>query len=153
LVIGFRLKDTKAADRQLQRLDQVLERVAVHPLLVGRLKRVKVKGRNFLSLTLDGKMVPWDQIPIQDLEQKEGEYDALIKKVKDFKLTISLGVRDDSLLLALGESFGSLDRLGGRGPKLVDRTEMQALARFQDKPLTSVSYVSRSLRSRLGTKP
>lgn len=154
LVIGFRVKDAKAAEAQLRRLEQVLEPLTEQvPQLKGRLNKVKVKGQTFLSLALDGKMVPWDQTPLRDVEEKEGDYDALLKKLSGMKLSISLGVRDKYLLLAIGESLDALDQLGDKGPKLASRPEFKPLARFADKPLCSIGYASKNLLARVTTSP
>ncbi len=151
LVIGFKLRDNKAAEAQLQRLADLLEPLAdqVKPLK-GRLKKVKGKGGSMLTLALDGKMVPWNDLPIKDLEEKDGDYDALLKKLAGLKMTISLGLRDNYLILAFSESLEALDKLGGKGAKLVDRPELKPLTKFADKPLTSVGYVSKALREKAG---
>ena len=65
-------------------------------------------------------MVPWDQLPIKDFEEKEGDYDDLVKKLAGLKLRVSLGVRDNYLLFAIGDSLEALDRLGGDEEKIVD---------------------------------
>src|SRR5262249_43926845 len=101
----------------------------------------------------DGKMIPWDRIPLRDAEEKEGEYDAIVKKLTGMKLSISVGVRDNYLLLAIGESLDALDRLGGRGPKLANRPEFKPLVRVADKRLCSIGYVSKSLIARVSTSP
>lgn len=155
LVFGFRVKDTKTAETQLKRLEEVLEPLMAQapPPLKDRLQKIKVKGKTFLSLALDGKMVPWDRIPIADVEEKEGEYKDLVKKLTGLKLSISLGVRDNYVLLAIGESLDALERLGGKGAKLADRPELKPLAKFADKKIASVGYVSKDLMSRVMTKP
>src|SRR5262249_14160221 len=64
LILGFRITDTKRAQAQLKRLEELLGQVAV---LKDRLKRGQVAGGEFLTLTLDGRMVPWDEVPFKDL--------------------------------------------------------------------------------------
>jgi hypothetical protein len=152
LMFGFRLRDSAAATTQLKRLEAVLDPLFEgQPLLKGRLKRVKVKGKDFLSLTFDGGMVPWNKIPIEDYEEKEGEFKDLVKKLKGLKVTVSLGVRDNYLLLSLGESLELVEKLGTGGQPLAGRPELKPLAKAADKPLLSVGYVSQALRRSTAT--
>src|SRR5205823_434660 len=97
-------------------------------------------------------MVPWeDKIPFKDYEEKAGEFDGLVKKLKTLKLAVSLGVRGNYLLLALGAVPETAARLGAGGQRLIDRPEMRPLAKFADRKLTSVSYVSKDFRNRVYT--
>jgi hypothetical protein len=153
LVLGFKLRDTRRAEAQLKRLEALLQALVQQaPPLKGRLKRVQVAGGDYLTLTLDGSMVPWDQIPLQDLADKPGQYDALLKKLRELRLVVSLGLRENYLLLALGESTDSLASLG-RGPLLADRPEFKPLARFVDRRLTSIGYASKNLLAQVVLSP
>ena len=83
VVFGFKTKKLDAAEKQLKRLEELLKGVVdQYPQLKGRLKRVKIGDGSFLTLTLDGKMVPWEQIPLKDYEEKPGEFDKLTKRLK-----------------------------------------------------------------------
>jgi hypothetical protein len=151
-VLGFKVREPKKAESQLKRLEALLtELVKQAPPLEGRLRRVKVGGHSFLTLNLDGSLVPWDEIPFKDYEDKPGEFDPLVKKLKGLKLTVSLGVRDGYLLLAVGPSTASLARLGGKGERLVDRPELKPLRKFAAKRLTAIGYVSKAFKARLVT--
>jgi hypothetical protein len=153
LVIGFKITDGQRAEAQLTRLEQLLTGLAAQvPPLEGRLKRVKEGGGDFLRLSLDGEMIPWQQIPISDLEDSPGQYDALVKKLKGLKLFVNVGVRDGYVLFALGPTAQPLPRPKGKD-RLVDRPELQPLTRFAGRRLTSVGYVSRALNARLATTP
>jgi hypothetical protein len=150
LVLGFKVREPKKAESQINRLEALLkELIKQAPPLEGRLRRAKVGGHTFLTLDLDGSLVPWDQIPFKDFEDKPGEFDPLVKKLKGLKLSVSLGVRDGYLLLAVGPSAASLARLGGKGERLVDRPELNPLRKFAGKRLTSVGYVSKAFKARL----
>jgi hypothetical protein len=151
-VIGFKISDTKKAEAQLQRLQALGEALVEHaPPLKGQFKRVKVGTDNFLTLTLDGSMVPWDQIPFDSLEEKEGQFAPLVKKLRGLKLTVSLGVRDGYLLVSLAPSTDAVTRLGAKGPRLLDRAELKPLAKFADKRLTAISYASQTFIARAST--
>jgi hypothetical protein len=153
LVIGFKLRDTERANAQLQRLETVLKGLVEQmPQLKGRLQSAKVAGRSFLTLALDGSLVPWKQVPFKQFEDKPGEYDALVKKLSQLKLTVSAGVRDRYLLVVLGESNAHVAKLGGTS-RLIDRPELAPLARHADQRLTTIGYASQALMARTGTTP
>ena len=61
LVIGGKVKDKALAKEQLDHLEANLQKaVAQAPLLQGRLKRATVNGHSYLTLSLDGSMIPWE---------------------------------------------------------------------------------------------
>jgi hypothetical protein len=154
LVIGFRLTDAKKAESQLKRLDALLNaNLGQNPAMQGRYKRTQINGGSYLSLSLDGSLVPWDQIPFGDFEDKAGEFDGLKRQLKALKLSINLGIRDDFLLFAIGESTAPLLNLGakGEGKTLAGRPELKPLAKFADRRLTSIGYVSREMRVKLAS--
>ncbi len=152
LIIGFRLSDTKKAENQLKRLEMLLGQLQDQaPPLKGRVKRTKVGDGNFLTLNLDAEMIPWDQVNLKELEQKPGEYDKLIKKLRGLKLTISLGVQGKYLLLGVGPSAEHLAALGGPGKKLIDRPELKPLEKAAGKKLTSIGYASKAFRAKANT--
>jgi hypothetical protein len=151
LVIGFKLTKTDRGAAQLKRLEAMLNALGEQaPQLKSSFQRAKIAGGDFLTLTLDGSLVPWQQIPFKEYEQKPGEFDALVRKLIGLKLTVALGIRGQYLLLSIGESTAGLTQLDGAN-KLADRPELKPLARFANKRLTSISYVSRELRAKSGT--
>lgn len=146
-LLGFRISDTKRAQDQLKRLELLLAGLEAQvPPLKGRVKKVNVAGGNFLTLTLDGTMVPWEQLSLKDYEQKEGEFDALRKKLVQLQLTVAVGIRDEYLLLSIGESTSLLKTLGG-DKRLSERPELKPLAGHASRRIASLSYVSRALRA------
>lgn len=151
LIIGFKVSDTNRAETQLERLQALLDLAAVEsPPLKDRLKKVKIGKGSFLTLTLDGKMIPWDQLQLKDIEEKEGQFDKLVDKLKNVKLVVGIGVHEGYLMLAIGGSTDVVAKLG-KGKSLVERPEFKPFKQFADKRLTSVSYVSKALLARLGT--
>src|SRR5438132_2947944 len=105
VVVGFKVKDTETAEAQIRRLKEPLEKLVeqVAPLK-GHVEWGK--GATQLQVTLEGSMLPRDEIAakLKELEDSEGEFDQLVKKLTQLKLTISLGVRDHYVLLAFGTS-------------------------------------------------
>lgn len=145
LVLGFRLKGSEQAENQLKRLEAVMNNLAENlPQAKGRFKRTKIGAGNYLTLDLDGSLIPWDDINFKDLEVKKEEYEDLIDHAKKMTLTVSLGVHGNYLLFGLTSSAKELARLGS-GKSLADREELQVLSKFADKKLTSIGYTSAAL--------
>jgi hypothetical protein len=148
-VIGFRLEDTRRAAGQLERLEKLLNALAEQaPVLKGRFKRSRIGTGSFLTLALDGGMIPWEDVGLKQIEEKPGEFDALVKKLKQLKLTVALGLRGDYLLLSLAESTAPLAALGG-SKCLADIDELKPLAKHAGERLTSISYSSKKFNARL----
>jgi hypothetical protein len=151
LVIGFKVANAKIANSQIDRLENLLNGLSGFvPQLKDRVKKEKVGGIELLTIALDGSQVPWEQLPIKQFEEKEGQYDGLIKKLTEAKLAIGLGMREGYLLFSIGDSLDHLAKLK-EGKHLVDRAEFKPLAEFADKRITSISYTSKALATVAGT--
>ncbi len=146
VVLGFKLSKTEPAVTQLKRLE-VMAKMALKqsPQLKDRLKRTKIGDSEYLTLSLDGSLVPWQEIRWQDFEEEPDEFAPLVEKLKSLTLSLTLGVRGDYLLVSLGSSNDHLARIG-KGELLVDRPELKPLAAYAGKRLTSIAYSSGSLR-------
>lgn len=143
LVVGFKVKNLKAARAQLKRLEKTWKDLSKDaPELKNRLKKSKINGADFLVLHLDGKMIPWEQIPLQALEENPGDLNKLVDKLKELKATVSLGLKENYLLLGIGETPRALEALGN-GPRLIDRPELKPLEKFAERRLTGLSYTSK----------
>lgn len=151
-VIGFKLSKTEPAVAQIKRLEKLLTKVAEQKEeLKGRVKRVKVADGDFLAITLEGKMLPLETVldRLKEYEDKKGDYDAVLKKLKDLKLTFALGVRKGYLIFAAGETTAHLEKLG-QGKSLAGRPEFAPLAKYADQRLTSINYLSKELHAKVG---
>jgi hypothetical protein len=145
LMFAFKLNDPNAARTQLKRLE-VLARMGLQATPIGdRFKPEKVGEDEYLTLSLDGSLVPWDQVPWEEVEEEEGEFDEL----RNMTLVVSLGVRGKYLMLSIDESTAGLARLG-TGPVLADAKEFEPLAKFKDRKFVSFGYLSTKLAERLG---
>ena len=85
------------------------------PELKDALKHQKVAGNEFLTLSLNGKMIPWDEIPVDMLkkyESEEGQVDKLLDSIKKMTFVVAIGLRDDFLLVSMGSSTNVLQKLG-----------------------------------------
>ncbi len=147
IVFGFKHTHADRIKAQLARLEKAFnDHIDEVPALKGRFTREKVGGSEYLTLKLDGGMIPWDQIPIKSYEEKPGEFDKLVDKIKQLPLVISLGIHDDYLLLTLSKSSEHLATLGSSA-KLADKPELARLEKFRDKRITGISYSSTAVRA------
>ena len=147
-VVGFKLKNTDLAKEQLIKLETIGNIVLEsNEQTKGHFKKTKVGDYEYLVLELDGGMVPWDELPmdkLKEMEAKEGDVQKIIDRLKESKLVIALGVRDNYLLSSIGSSLECLEKLG-QGNRLIDRPELKPLEKFVDRRLTSIGYVSQEM--------
>src|SRR5262245_37174485 len=142
MVIGFRVKDKAPLEKQLKRLDDLVKALNIPGDVV---QTKQIGGKTFRILQVSGKMLPWDMIPIGAFEEQAGDLDKLVKRIKELKLTVALGLRDDFLLWRIGEGTAGIEALG-KGAALAGIKEMKPVAKFADKKLTSISYVSKEFQ-------
>ena len=145
IVLAMKHTDAARAKAQLDRLEKAAgEALAQNPELKGRFKRTAVGGNDYLTLTLDGKMVPWDDIlhDAADIEEKPGQLKQIVDKLKTLEMVISIGVRGDYLLISVAPSTAHLAALG-TGPRLVERKEFLPLYKLADKRLTGIGFESK----------
>jgi hypothetical protein len=172
VVIGFKISDPAKADLQIRRLETLIN-VVIQLLTINEFKdrfgRISVGGTDFVELRLDGRLVPWEELPFDQYAENPGDYEALKQHLRSLKLTIDLGVKDGYLLFSLGDSNEHLVNLGN-GDLLVNRPEMKPLREelkslLADPPrrvpgsgtpakrLVGVGYASKELNSLItGTK-
>ncbi|MBN2579573.1 MAG: hypothetical protein JXB10_11335 [Pirellulales bacterium] len=154
MVIGFKLTDAEAAKEALIKLE-ALGNAALEsaPLMKGHFKKETVGKEKYLVLRLDGKMFPWDQAPLEELEDSgisKAKLDKLAAHIKAMKLVVALGLHGDYLLLSVGSSLKCLENLAPpEGRRLIDRPELKPLEQFTDRKLIGISYVSQSLYQKL----
>jgi hypothetical protein len=153
-IVGFRIKDVEQAQQQLRGIEGLLQIfLGMNPLFEGRLQRQEIAGSDFLTLTLDaGALGPgvqsWEQM-IRDHEQEPGQFDILLNRLKEMTLTVSLGVRQDYLLLFVGAASDGLERLGNS--KSLLESKPFAPIRDTNKTVASVYYFSDGLAKALGS--
>jgi hypothetical protein len=146
-LIGFKLSQRDKADAQLKRLEEFLKPLTdSYHVTKGKLKRVKISGNDYLTLTLDAKHLPWDDISFAEYEREQGEFDKLRSKLATMTLTATLGVRDGYLLLSLGEASDLIGKLGN-GRSLLELPELKPVLAHADKKLLDVVYASKATRT------
>ncbi len=146
IVIGFKHTDAARAKAQLARLEKLInENIGLAPQLKDRFHRRTIGDGDYLTLSLNSEMLPWNEIPRKEFENKPGEFDKLFDKLKHLPLEVSLGVRSDYVLLSIGPTSEHLARLGA-GPRLAERPEFASVAKFADKRLTSIEFSTKEAR-------
>jgi hypothetical protein len=152
LVFGFKLTNRDRAVEELAKLEGLINlAMMAAPQLGDRFKRDKVGDYEYMTLTLDGSMVPWEAIPMdrfKEMELHEGDADKVFDRLKKLQIVISLGVRDNFLMFAIGPSTDLLARLG-KGESLAGRPELKPLAPYAERRLTSISYLSKAMAMRV----
>ncbi|CAN5223227.1 hypothetical protein BH10PLA2_BH10PLA2_17890 [soil metagenome] len=148
MVIGFKVQDEAAAKAQLTRLEAAVKGLPFpeeHPMRK-MLTMKTIDGGKFLTLEADGSMVPWDQIPMDKIEETPGEFKPLIDHLRGQKLKIALGYNKGFMFFLLGDSLKYLEKLGS-GKNLTSQPELKPLLASAEKRITSVSYVSKGFRA------
>src|SRR5687768_2968490 len=104
VVVGFKLNDPARADLQIRRLE-IMVKLLVQLLTINefrdRFGRVRIADADFLELRLDGKLVPWEELPLDQFEENPGDFEPLKKHLRAMKMTINLGVKDGYLLFSI----------------------------------------------------
>ena len=153
MVMGFSVEDEERATVHLGKLEGFLGLLTLmQPQFAGRVIRQEVGDSQFLTVTMDGEMIPWDEVPLDDLrefEDNEGDVDKVVDKVNELKLIVALGVREGYLMVAITDSMESLAKLG-EGDSLLTRPELDVVKKHADKRLTGLSYASEDLVTRNG---
>ena len=153
LVLAMRVKNKEAAEEQLRRLEGYARIIPEHePKLArlrGKFKTQKVGDSQFLTLTVDDKLIPWDEVPFDKIAEQPGQYDKLRDKLKSLKMVVALGLHQDYVVLSIGKS---LDHLAawGKGPALLDHPKMKVVRDKGAQRFTSVTYVSQQLAETTG---
>lgn len=146
-VVGLKSSDVDALKAQLNRLDQLATgALGQDPNMKDRYKKQTINGHEYLTLTLEGSMVPWQMMPAEVTDALSGMMDHL----KKMTLTISLGVHGDYLIVSIGDSTDHLAQIG-TGSLLADASEMAPVLKAGDKKLTSIGYASASLLRQAGS--
>jgi len=144
-VIGFRTEKQQAIESQLQRLEALLTLfLGQQPQLKDRWKRTTIAGNEFLTVELDGSLIPWDQIDPDEVPLENEDRERLFAKLKSMTLSIALGYQGDYLLLSFGDDNRHLESLG-QGSSLATVKEFQKVAAHADERLLDVRYASRAM--------
>lgn len=154
LLKGMKISDPQVAMEQLDRLETMVEAaLEQQPQIRSRLSREQIGGGDFLTLKLDGTLVPWSKLmeDAQDASNVDPELmQQLVDKLSGLEAVISVGVRQNYLLFSVGPDNAHLSELG-QGELLYDRDEMTPIREAADQPITGISYVAQEFVSQLSS--
>ena len=154
MVVGFKVENADLAKEQLIKLEMFGNLLETNEKTKGHFKKTKVGDHDCLVLDLDGAMVPWDELPMDklyEMELEEGDVDAILEQLKESKLVIALGLRDDYLLCSIGSSLECLENFG-QGNRLIDRAEFKPLEAFADRHVISIGYLSEAMNQQVNNQ-
>ena len=145
-VIGWRIESTERAERKLDEVHSLVRHFLDehHPDLSAHLQREQVGGHEFLTLRLDGSMIPWDQLRAQADDMDPEQLDKWQELLSTKTLAVAFGVIDEFVLLSVGDSTEHLETFG-QGAAIVDHPAVKQLGKHAGERLVSMSYVSKSL--------
>jgi hypothetical protein len=151
-VVGFRIKNTERAKRELDELHSMLRNVLDEhqPELAAHLQRDQIAGHEFLTMRLDGSMIPWEKIREQAENIDEEQFNSIRDAVSKKTLAVALGVVDEFVLLSVGPSTEHLEKIG-QGETLANHPAIKRLEKHAAQKVVSLTYMSKALAESLGS--
>jgi hypothetical protein len=114
------------------------------PNLEAHLKREQIAGNEFVTMRLDGSMIPWDQLREQVEGVDDEQFAEWQKLLTNKTMAVALGVVGEFVLLSIGDTVQAVENIGS-GPSLADDPALAPLKRHAEKRVTSISYISKTL--------
>lgn len=154
IVWGFKTSKRDIATFQIKRLEVLAKMlVETNPALTGSLARRTIPGGELVTLTLDGELLPWDELTADfatqaaNDEKLRADLDKVLARVRKLKLVITLGLVGDRVILSLGDSSDHVENLvvAGKGTALIDTPAFAPLLEHAARPLTGISSMSKPL--------
>jgi hypothetical protein len=152
IVFGFRIKDQARAKRELDEVHSLIRNALDEnePDLAAHLQREQIAGHQFLTLRLDGSMLPWDQVREAAKSLDDDQFAKLKTFIMKHKLAVALGVADEFVLFSIGESTDQLEKLG-QGPVMADAAPIKRLEKHTDQRLVAIQYASKAIVQGFGS--
>jgi hypothetical protein len=152
MVFGFRIKDKERAKRELGEVHSLLRNLLdeEQPDLASHLQKDDIGGHEFLTLRLDGTMIPWDQAREEAKDLDDEQFEKLKTFISKHKLVVALGVTDEFVLLSIGESSDHLEKLG-KGAVIADQPSIKRLEKHAGERLASIEFVSKAFMESVGS--
>jgi hypothetical protein len=147
LLFGFKVKNRDRAVEAVGKLEGLLNLLTLAaPQMAGKIKRTTVAESEFLTISVDGGMVPWDEIrgQFESGDVRKEDVDKVVARLKKMTLVIALGLRKDYLLLEIGPTTELLARLG-EGKSLASLPELEPVKKYADRRLAGIGYVSEKM--------
>ncbi len=151
-VMGFRIKDKERAKREINEIHSQLRGVLDEhvPDLAAHLQREQIAGGEFLTLRVDGSMIPWDELKEKAEKLDDEQFNAIRDAVKKQTAVVALGVTDEFVLLSIGANTEDLEKLG-QGETLASQPGLKPLEKHAGEQVVSISYLSKAFAKSLGS--
>ncbi|MCU0712344.1 MAG: hypothetical protein MUC43_09805 [Pirellula sp.] len=143
MVFGAKFQDEDLAITKVDQIEALIQLPLMatgQPQLQGIVKRVDDSRGSRLSVTINGKLIPWDAIPTNE-EFDEEMLDDLRDVLEDKNITLTIGMLDKYFVVALSETTKDLLSLGN-GDTLLSHPDFAPVVAMSDKQLTMASYTS-----------
>lgn len=145
-VIGFRLSDDENVRTQLDQLEGILRFVGGQQLelapFVDKLTRRDFRDGQALTLSLDTSLIPMEQLEEEQIEVAE----RAIELLEGRSLSLSLGVKANVLVIAIGEGEDLLADLGNPTSSLLEHETLETLKQSELSELRSIMFTSQRWR-------
>ena len=149
LVWGFKTTRLDAGKSQLKRIEVLVKLVTqANPDLAESLERKKIAGGEFVSFTVKGSMLPWEDLTREAAESLDaGQLAKVLDRLRSLRIVVAIGIVGDRVILSIGDSTDHLEKLvvGGGGKGLVSAKAFEPLLEHRGKPITAISYISEPL--------
>jgi hypothetical protein len=152
VVMGWRISDAQRGERQLNAVHSLVrELLDEHASeLSPHLQREQIAGHEFLTLRLDGSMIPWDELREQAEDVGDEQFDKWRTLMSDKTLVVALGIVDKFVLLSLGDSTKHLETFG-QGESIATQPAIARLGRHADNRVASIGYVSKAFAASMSS--
>ena len=143
MVFGAKFQDEDLAITKVDQLEALVQlplMASGQQQLLGLVKRVDDSRGSRLSVTVNGKLIPWDSIPTND-EFDEEAMESLRDVLEDKNITLTVGMLDKYFVIAFSETTKDLLSLGN-GESLLSHPDFAPVVAMGDKQLTMASYTS-----------
>lgn len=147
LLFGFKVKNRDRAVEAVGKLEGLLNLLTLAaPQMAGKIKRTTVGESEYLTINVDGEMVPWDEIrgQLESGDVRKEDVDKVLARLKKMTLVIALGLRQDYLLLEIGPTTELLAQLG-QGKNLASLPEFDSVKKHANQRVAGMSYVSEKM--------
>ncbi|MSR31674.1 MAG: hypothetical protein EXR99_09230 [Gemmataceae bacterium] len=143
LLVAFRLKDKKFVEETLPKIEEQLPILGLfNPKLAGIGKKEKIGGGEFITLRLNGAMLPLDGLEIPNLDDKAKK--TVVAAIKKLTLVAGVGLRGDYLVFYIGPDDKFLASLG-KGKSIAASKDLSPLAKHANSKVTMLQYSSKKL--------
>lgn len=152
VVMGFRIKDKERAKREVSEIHSLLRGVFDEhvPDLAAHLQREQIAGGEYLTLRVDGSMIPWEKIREEANDLDEEQFNTIRDAVSKLTAVVALGVTDEFVIFSIGATAEHLEKLG-QGETLAGQPGLKPLEKHAGERVVSISYLGKAFAKSLGS--